>query len=443
MSLLFSNNATGTLSITLTVGATSAVLNAGEGQNFPSPSGGDTFRATLEDAAGNIEVVSCTSRSSDTLTIVRGQEGTTPAEFAAGSRLELRLTAGVLNSLNQTVDANELYAPKTHFNDNSTAAEQLHNAERATITNAQGIVVQRASAQTETILSLRDSAGVEGGTLQADSTSNLDLYNKRTSGNVRARSTNSEGTATTIWTGDPDNRFSAYNSGAIKLQTEAYGIRIRSTNNLPPYAGSYRLYTADGNTELGAIGFISSTNEFRINSYANGFPIGLHAHNNGGTLVRVVTGDPDGAAQMFYADAKKIETTSTGVTITGVVSQSTAPTANSHLTTKSYVDTAVATATPSAYSASNAGRRTEADGFTQQWGTSGAVSGGGNNKSVNVTFPVEFSNVWNVQVTPIGINLAGGEDTFTVSGVDTTGFTITCRDMGTPTFYWFAVGRII
>lgn len=101
MAILFTNNASSTLANTLTSGATTAVVASGEGALFPTPTGSDVFYATLEDSSGNIEIIQCTARSTDSLTIVRAQEGTTAREFASGSRIEIRLTAGVLNALLQ------------------------------------------------------------------------------------------------------------------------------------------------------------------------------------------------------------------------------------------------------------------------------------------------------------------------------------------------------
>jgi hypothetical protein len=46
-----------------------------------------------------LELVKCTARSGDTLTIVRAQESTSAAGFTAGAAVELRLTAGVLTEL--------------------------------------------------------------------------------------------------------------------------------------------------------------------------------------------------------------------------------------------------------------------------------------------------------------------------------------------------------
>jgi hypothetical protein len=107
---LFANNATSTLASGLAVGATSIALNFGDGAKFPSPSGGDYFLLTL--SSGNPEsaweIVKCTARSTDTLTVVRAQEGTSDVEWFTGNRAELRWTKGSAEGMVQTGTAGAL-----------------------------------------------------------------------------------------------------------------------------------------------------------------------------------------------------------------------------------------------------------------------------------------------------------------------------------------------
>jgi hypothetical protein len=105
MPQLFTNNAWGTLASQLTAGATSLALTTGQGARFPSPTGGDYFLATLIGITGTAEtsweIVKCTARATDALTIVRAQEGTSDATWAAGTRVELRVTAATLTDVGQ------------------------------------------------------------------------------------------------------------------------------------------------------------------------------------------------------------------------------------------------------------------------------------------------------------------------------------------------------
>ena len=87
------NNAIGYLSTAISASDVGVALESGDGAAFPALSTGDYFYATLEDTNGVTEVVKVTARSGDSLTIERAQEGTTAATFAAGSAIELRITA--------------------------------------------------------------------------------------------------------------------------------------------------------------------------------------------------------------------------------------------------------------------------------------------------------------------------------------------------------------
>lgn len=100
MAVLYTNNAATDIVSALSNSATSISVISGDGALFPNPTNGDYFLATLQDqfTASIIEIVKVTARSGDTMTFVRAQEGTTAQSFASGSRFELRITAGVMNT---------------------------------------------------------------------------------------------------------------------------------------------------------------------------------------------------------------------------------------------------------------------------------------------------------------------------------------------------------
>src|SRR5260221_13600380 len=85
-------------------GDTSLLLPTGDGAKFPSPDANDPFMVQLGQT-GNIgppgphELVKCTARSADTLTIVRGQELTTAQAFAVGTGVTQVLTNGNMVNL--------------------------------------------------------------------------------------------------------------------------------------------------------------------------------------------------------------------------------------------------------------------------------------------------------------------------------------------------------
>jgi hypothetical protein len=104
MAQLYTNNAYGVLASSIGPSDTTITLMSGDGARFPNPGGGDFFLLTLIALDGNAseaswEIVRVTARSSDTLTVVRGQEGTTGLIWPAASRAELRATAGTFSQL--------------------------------------------------------------------------------------------------------------------------------------------------------------------------------------------------------------------------------------------------------------------------------------------------------------------------------------------------------
>lgn len=100
MATLYKNNASATLAANIGPSDTLLLLSSGQGAMFPSPSAGDGFYMTLvHEATAAVEIVYCVSRASDTLTVIRGREGTNAVSFTTGSIAEMRLTAGMLEEL--------------------------------------------------------------------------------------------------------------------------------------------------------------------------------------------------------------------------------------------------------------------------------------------------------------------------------------------------------
>ena len=96
MAVLHTNNASTTLAGSITSTATAFTVASGTGALFPNPSSPDYFMVTLVDSSNNIEIVQCTARATDVLTVVRAQEGTTARAYAAASKVDCRITAGAM-----------------------------------------------------------------------------------------------------------------------------------------------------------------------------------------------------------------------------------------------------------------------------------------------------------------------------------------------------------
>lgn len=96
MSIRFTNNAVATLAAGVSTSSTAISLTPGAGALFPILLPGDWFPVTVLDSTGALEVMRCTARSGDVLTVERAQEGTQARAFNAGARVEHRMTAGAI-----------------------------------------------------------------------------------------------------------------------------------------------------------------------------------------------------------------------------------------------------------------------------------------------------------------------------------------------------------
>lgn len=104
LTLLSANNASTVLAAGISSTATTLTVNTGTGSLFPSPvSGTSYFKLTLIDAAtGTLtEIVHVTARTGDTMTIVRGQEGTVSRLWSANDIAANMMTSGTLTLLAQ------------------------------------------------------------------------------------------------------------------------------------------------------------------------------------------------------------------------------------------------------------------------------------------------------------------------------------------------------
>jgi hypothetical protein len=91
------NNANSTLLATITAGATSLAVATGEGARFPS-----TFPYHI---SIDSEILQVTARTTDTLTVVRGQESTAGAAHSLGAAVRLNITAKAISEIQDAHNA--------------------------------------------------------------------------------------------------------------------------------------------------------------------------------------------------------------------------------------------------------------------------------------------------------------------------------------------------
>ena len=105
----FTNNATTTLASGINSSATSLTVATGTGVLFPTLSAGDYFYCTLANTSGIVEIIQVTARSTDTFTVVRGQDNTSAASWNTGDKVELRIVAAVLNDIPKLDATNNIF----------------------------------------------------------------------------------------------------------------------------------------------------------------------------------------------------------------------------------------------------------------------------------------------------------------------------------------------
>ena len=98
MGVKVTNNGFGTLSAGINSYATTVTVDSGQGARFPTLASGDFFFATLVDTSNNLEIIKVTARSTDSMTVIRGQDNTTALSFSIGDRIELRPTAALFEN---------------------------------------------------------------------------------------------------------------------------------------------------------------------------------------------------------------------------------------------------------------------------------------------------------------------------------------------------------
>lgn len=95
--LKFKNSALTTLSNSILAGDTS--IGVANPTLLPSLAAGEYFYAVILNTITDYEIVKVTAVTGDTLTVLRGQDGTTAKPFASGKNIAARLTATQLSEI--------------------------------------------------------------------------------------------------------------------------------------------------------------------------------------------------------------------------------------------------------------------------------------------------------------------------------------------------------
>jgi len=157
--LKFSNFAETTLASGISATDTSLTVASTTGPLFPST--GDFYVVITRISDGLREIVLCTARSGDVLTVTRAQETTTGLIFVTGDYVELRVTAAVLATYVGTATSSTWTGNNTFSGDNTHSGADTHTGIKdftgATIAGGTPLVFEGATADAfETSLVITD-----------------------------------------------------------------------------------------------------------------------------------------------------------------------------------------------------------------------------------------------------------------------------------------------
>jgi len=115
--ILFSNQAQTVLAMPALAASTTLILAAGTGIEFPTPLANQIIILTLISATNPAitEIVYCTNISTDTLTVIRGQEGTLAQNWLNGDFVANLMTAGTARSFLQNNECTTANRPIPTF----------------------------------------------------------------------------------------------------------------------------------------------------------------------------------------------------------------------------------------------------------------------------------------------------------------------------------------
>jgi microcystin-dependent protein len=233
----FTNFALSQLATSLSTSDTSILVEAGHGARFPVLTGDDFFYVTMESAALVREIVKVTARAGDTLTVVRGQDGTTAVAWAAGSPVALRANAAALDYVMETSRQDAISAAASAATATTKAGEASTSATAAaaSATTATTQATNAAtSASTATTKASEASTSATNAATSA-STATTQASNAATSATNAANSAAAAAdSAEAAATWDPSSYYTQAQVNALVASVTPAGTIIHVAMNTAP-----------------------------------------------------------------------------------------------------------------------------------------------------------------------------------------------------------------
>lgn len=275
----FKNFAATTIATTtLTAGATSVDVAGGTGSLFPTLAGSEYFYAVLVDAATGAtrEVVKVTARSTDTFTITRAQDNTSASGFIYGDKLELRATAGALETFATTETAQTFAGVQTFATDVNVGGNVV-------ITGAtKGVIFEGTTADNfeTTLVAGEPTADITITMPVAASTTLAGLAIAETFTAPQRGTVTTSNTITAIDLSTTNNHISTPGAGAALTFTN---LTAGQCGTIEFVNGSNYAITAGSGTKVTStfLATISATGTYIISYYVNAAGTAVHCSTGG------------------------------------------------------------------------------------------------------------------------------------------------------------------
>ena len=245
MAIKFANNAATTLASGITSSTTS--ISVQNGSVFPTLGTGDHTYLTFDNKNGTREIVKLTAVSGNTLTVVRGQDGTTATSFNAADSVELRLTAALLDDASSITlsDGSSTDVYKTSntltFTGGTGVTTTVSNDE---VTFAIGQSVGTADSVTFDDVTVTGDLTVSGTTTTVN-TETISLADNVITLNSNESGTPSENAGIEVERGTSDNTVLRWNETSDKWELTEDGTNFYEVINENDIGTSVQAYDVD------------------------------------------------------------------------------------------------------------------------------------------------------------------------------------------------------
>jgi hypothetical protein len=281
MTVLYNNNATTTLDGGITAVATS--ITVVDASVFPAVSSPDVIYLTIVGTSA-LEIIQVTDITGNVLTAVRGQDGTTGIALDSGDRVDLRMTAAMLNDLkiDAAVDA-ALGTPTSGVGTNLTGTATNFTASNVTTNaNMTGHVTSSGSNVTSlgsfTVAQL--SSAISNATLSGNNTGDEAVASLTVSGTVELATSTEIDTGTDAARAIPIDQFVASNRNIryLVFTVIAPTVDCAVANDIGgrfyiPFTGTILQNDTDHDQFAASVDVVGTTGEMVVDVNLNGTTI--------------------------------------------------------------------------------------------------------------------------------------------------------------------------